>query len=175
MKDLNCVVNFSSSVCVFQDRILGKRIGSAREFHGLYYFESASSMGGHVQLTVGNSSLSRSQQTMLLHCRLGYQSFVYLKYSFPSLFQKHDSFQCVVCQLAKHKRVFFPPQPYRASKPFMLIHKDIWGPSHTLSLTNKRWFVTFTYDHTRVCWVYLLKEKSEAGIVFQNFHSMTKT
>ena len=57
----------------------------------------------------------------------------------------------------------------------MLIHSNIWGPSCILSLTNKRWFVTFTDDHTRVCWVYLLKEKSEAGIVFQNFHSMMKT
>ena len=108
-KDLNCVVNFSPSVCVFQDQISGKRIGSAREFDGLYYFESASSMGGHVQLTVGNSSLSRSQQIMLLHCRLGHPNFVYLKYLFPSLFQKHDSFQCEVCRLAKHKCVFFPP------------------------------------------------------------------
>ena len=105
-KDLNCVVNFSHSVCVFQDQISRKRIGSAREFDGLYHFESASSMGGHVQLTIGNSSLSRSQQIMLLHCRLGHLSFVYLKYLFPSLFQKHYSFQCEVCQLAKHKHVF---------------------------------------------------------------------
>lgn len=39
MKDLNCVVNFSPSIYVFQDQILGRTIDSAKEFEGLYYFK----------------------------------------------------------------------------------------------------------------------------------------
>ena len=100
---------------------------------------------------------------------------MYLKHLFPSLFKKNDSFQCKVCQLAKHKRVSYPSHLYRASKPFALIHNDIWGPSCVRSLTNERWHITFTDDHTRVCWIYLLKDKSETEQDYKNFHSLIKT
>ena len=35
-KDLGCMVNFSSTTCVFQDKITGKMVGNAKEFDGLY-------------------------------------------------------------------------------------------------------------------------------------------
>lgn len=37
---------------------------------------------------------------------------------------------------------FFSSYLYRPSKPFALIHSDIWGPSRVLSITNKHWFIT---------------------------------
>ena len=73
-----------------------------------------------------NSSL-REQEIMRLYRQLGNPSFQYLKLLFPSLFQTHDSFQCEICQLAKHKRISFPTISYRASKPFMLIHGNFWS------------------------------------------------
>ncbi|KAG8498075.1 hypothetical protein CXB51_007302 [Gossypium anomalum] len=58
----------------------------------------------------------------------------------------------------------------------MLWHRsDLWGASRVKNITGARWFITFIDDHTRVCWVYLLKEKSETPKVFQNFHSMVRT
>jgi len=42
-----------------------------------------------------------------------------------------------------------------------MIHGDVWGPNRTSTLSNKKSFITFMYDNTRLCWVYLLKEKSE--------------
>ena len=42
-------------------------------------------------------------------------------------------------------------------------------------MNGKRWFVTFIDDHTRITWVYLLREKSETYQVFQNFNSMIQT
>jgi len=114
---------------------------------------------------------------MLWHCRLGHPSFLYLKHLFPNLFRNKllSSFQCDICQLAKHHRASFPIQPYKASKPFILIHSDVWGPSRTLTNFGKRWFITFIDDHTRLSWVYLLKEKSEAEHVFKNFYNMVET
>ena len=100
---------------------------------------------------------------------------MYLRHLFPSLFHNKDSFQCEVCQLSKHRHVFLPPQIYRASKPFTLIHSDIWGPSRVSTLSHQRWFLSFVDDHTRVCWVFLLRDKSEATLVFKNFHAMVKT
>ena len=98
-----------------------------------------------------------------------------MKLLFPSLFENNDKFQCEICQLAKHTHVSFPPISYRAFKPFVLIYSDIWGPSRISSVTNKKWCITFTDDHTRVCCVYLLKEKSETEDIFKQFHSMVKT
>ena len=48
------------------------------------------------------------------------------------------------------------------------------------SLTNKnitgsRWFVSFVDDHTRLTWIFLMKEKSEVGQIFQNFNLMIQT
>ncbi|RVW94908.1 Retrovirus-related Pol polyprotein from transposon TNT 1-94 [Vitis vinifera] len=37
-----------------------------------------------------------------------------------------------------------------------------------------RWFVTFVDDHTRVTWVFLMKEKSEVGHIFQTFNLMVQ-
>ena len=36
-------------------------------------------------------------------------------------------------------------------------------------------FVSFVDDHTQVTWVFLMKEKSEAGSIFKFFHSMIQT
>ena len=86
-----------------------------------------------------------------------------------------SSFQCEVCELAKHHRAIFPLQSYKPSKPFSIVHSDIWGPSRISTFLRKRWFITFIDDHTRIGWVYLLKEESEAEKVFKDFHKTVQT
>ena len=95
----------------------------------------------------------------------------------PDLFKNKDLafFQCEICKLAKHHRSTFSIQPYQPSKHFLLIHTDIWGPSRISTRCGKKWFVTFIDDHTRVCWVCLLKEKSKVESVFQKFYSKVLT
>lgn len=44
-----------------------------------------------------------------------------------------------------------------------------------MSLTGKKWFVTFIDDCSKASWVYLMKDKSEVFFVFQNFHKMVCT
>ena len=101
---------------------------------------------------------------------------MYLKHLFPSLFNKNPkSFECEICQLSKQVRSHFPIQPYRASSPFSIIHSDIWGPSRIKNVTGTRWFVSFIDDHTRLTWVFLMKEKSETGQIFKNFKNMIQT
>ncbi|GMI96958.1 hypothetical protein HRI_003365100 [Hibiscus trionum] len=122
-------------------------------------------------------STSKEDSVMLWHRRLGHPNFMYLKKLFPLLFlnKKISSLNCEVCQLSKHTCVPYPLKPYVQSQPFSLIHSDLWGASRVKNITGARWFITFIDDHTRVCWVYLLKEKSEVSRVFQNFHSMIRT
>ena len=82
---------------------------------------------------------------------------------------------CEVCELAKHQCYVFRAHPCKKSAPFTLIHIDIWGPSHVPNLSNTRWFISFIDDHSRLCWIYLMKEKSETFSIFKQFHLMVQT
>ena len=64
---------------------------------------------------------------------------------------------------------------YKNSHPFSIIHSDVWGPSCVKNISGTRWFVLFVDDHTRITWVFLMKEKLEVGQVFQNFNTMIQT
>ena len=41
---------------------------------------------------------------------------------------------------------------------------------HVLFANGNKYLLTFIDDHTRMCWVYLLKEKSQVFATFKNFH-----
>ena len=113
---------------------------------------------------------------MLCHYRLGYPNFVHLQKLFPSLFINKNPklFQCV-CQFSKHSHTTYHMWPYNSSHPFSLIHSDIWGPSRIKNINGTRWFVLFVDDHTCLNWLFLMKEKSEVGIIFQRFNTMIQT
>ena len=119
------IVNFS--YCEFQDLCSGKKIGSAREVDGLYYFEEDVSLCGEAQAANNEVTFSIEDEIMLWHLRLGHPSFSYLQHLFPLLFKNKNPslFQCEICVLSKHHRASFPSQPYKKSAPFSLIHSDI--------------------------------------------------
>ncbi|XP_022853402.1 uncharacterized protein LOC111374875, partial [Olea europaea var. sylvestris] len=77
--------------------------------------------------------------------------------------------------ITKHQLSVFPKFVYKPSKPFTIIHIDLCGPSRIPNRNHRKWFVTFIDDHTWLCWVYLLKEKTDVRSVFINFHSMVQT
>lgn len=58
------------------------------------------------------------------------------------------------------------------SKPFYLGHSDIWGPARLSTLFGARWFIRLIYDHARVRWVYLMKDKYEASAIFKQFYKL---
>ena len=140
----------------------------------LYYFEDFLSSNKIGQGLSSISSLSVHDQIMVWHYRLGHPSFSYMKHLFPWFFKNIDplSFQCESCILAKSQRITYISKPYIASKPFYLFHSDVWRPSEVTTSSGKKWFVTFTDDHTQLCWVFLMKEKSEVGKFFQEFYNM---
>ena len=103
---------------------------------------------------------------MLLHKRMGHPNFHYLSRMFPTICPPSNlDMKCEVCELAKHHRSSYPRAPYIPTKPFTTIHSDLWGPSRNPNRTKSRGFITFIDDHTRLCWVYLLKDKSEAPML----------
>ena len=128
-------------------------IGSAKECEGLYYFEEVNEDN---QLRIANcdsASTFKDSEILLWHFRMGHPNFQYMKHLFPSLFLNKNSFdsQCEICELAKHHWTSFPKSKYKPTKPFTLIHSDVWGPYRIPDRNHSKWFVTFTDDHARVC------------------------
>ena len=169
-RDLKCVTKIFPTLCEFQDTDSGTTIGSAELCSGLYLLNGVSNASSSpVHPHSGFSSrVNNESEIMLWHFRLGHPNFVYLAKLFPALFVNKDvhSFQCEICQLAKHTRTSFPRLLYRSSRPFALIHSDIWGPSRVTTITGTKWFVSFVDDHTRLTWIFLIKEKSTVGPLF---------
>ncbi|KAL2320148.1 hypothetical protein Fmac_029117 [Flemingia macrophylla] len=181
-QDLNCAVTFFHSHCVFQDLATGRTIGIAKEQGGLYYLQHEGNKGCTRQkaLTSNHQPTSESwssSQIWLQHRRLGHPPFSVLKSLFPFLFTtvSVESFHCDVCQFAKHHRTTFLPSNHKSSKPFDLVHSDVWGPSSISNISGAKWFVSFIDDCTRVTWIFLMKDKSEVFHLFVNFYRMVQT
>jgi len=176
IEDTNCSAFFYSNVCEIQEQGKKRMIGLVRAREGFYYLEEP---GGHDKESLPVMSClaqSNEDKVWLQHYRLGHPSFLTLKLVFPDLAKGLDfeHFSCAVCELAKHKRVYFPLSNKRIDSPFSLIHSDIWDPSNVSNISGARWFVIFVDDCTSVVWLYLLKTKSEVSRVFPIFY-MIKT
>ncbi|XP_016168907.1 uncharacterized protein LOC107611507 [Arachis ipaensis] len=75
----------------------------------------------------------------------------------------------------KHHRATFSPSNNKSSKPFDLVHSDVWGPSAISNISGAKWFVSFIDDCTRVTWIFLMKDKSEVFYLFENFYQIVRT
>uniref|UniRef100_A0A2N9GSX8 Integrase catalytic domain-containing protein n=1 Tax=Fagus sylvatica TaxID=28930 RepID=A0A2N9GSX8_FAGSY len=160
---LNCSVAFYPSHCEFQDLKTKRMIGGGFVKDGLYYFQPSS--------TSVPSALHSTNSPYQWHCRLGHPSSVNLKHLVPTL-PTFSNFNCETCELSKHHRATFKLRTDDPClHPFELVHSDIWGPARTTGLCDARYFVTFIDDHSRLTWVYVLKDRSQLFSVFQSFYA----
>jgi hypothetical protein len=81
-----------------------------------------------------------------------------------------DSTLCEACNLAKSHKLPFHKVVDRAKEKLHLVHTDLSGP-HTLSIEGHLYYITFTDDYTRFCWVYAIKNKESSTIlaIFQEW------
>lgn len=125
--DMGCSVTFFPSHCIFQDQASRKMIGSARMIDGLYYLAGDIPNSSHNKAAL---NVTADDKVLLWHQRLGHPNFPYLKSLYPEIFINKDQvFSCQQCTIAKQHRSHHSIQSYKPSKPFHLIHSDIWGPS----------------------------------------------
>lgn len=82
---------------------------------------------------------------------------------------------CKSCCLGKSHKLYAPPSTTIHSKPFELIHSDLWGPSPEPSSEGYLYYIAFVDAHTKYTWIYFLKTKSEAIRAFTQFHTMIHT
>jgi hypothetical protein len=78
--------------------------------------------------------------------------------------------QCDVCIFGKHRKHPFHDSTSRECRILELIHPDLCGPIPFPFSNENKYIISFIDDYTRVCWVYLLKDKSQAFETFKNFH-----
>ena len=69
--------------------------------------------------------------------------------------------QCSTCMLTKITRKLFP-NVQRSSNILDLVHSDICEMNGQLTLSGKRYFITFIDNYSGYCYVYLLHSKDEA-------------
>lgn len=96
-----------------------------------------------------------------------------LKSCMPNLsINKTDVFCCSACQMGKNHKLPFQLSLSRASKPFQIIHTDIWGLAPVQSKNGYRFYVIFVDKYNRFFRLYPLKHKSEALPTFIQFKNM---
>ena len=81
---------------------------------------------------------------------------------------------CHACQLGKHARLPFIPSSTIVSKPFDLIHSDIWT-SPVLSLSGIKYYLLFLDHFSQFVWIYPLKHKSDTFSRYLHFSNFVKT
>ena len=59
----------------------------------------------------------------------------------------------------------------RAKKILGLIHTDVCGPMNTAAMRGFSYFITFTNDHSRFGYVFLMRHKSELFEMFKQYRS----
>jgi hypothetical protein len=88
---------------------------------------------------------------------------------------KHDSVDCISCQLAKQPALSFNNSDSFSHASFDLIHSDIWGPSPIATIDGSKYYVIFVDDFSRYTWIYLMHNRSELAQIYRIFAQMIST
>ena len=133
-----------------------------------------------------NAAITMPEQVDLytLHCRLGHiapNSICKLVKSNAitgiQLIDEGPKFTCPSCEYAKATR-----KPIRKECIAPLagafgdeIHTDLWGPSLVATIGGRKYYVTFTDDHTRYTTASLLRTKDQALQAYKAFANWAQT
>ncbi|KAL0315387.1 UNVERIFIED_CONTAM: Copia protein [Sesamum radiatum] len=107
------------------------------------------------------------------HARLGHISQDRMKRLVDSKSLEIDNLDnlpaCESCLKGKMTKKPFVGQSKLANGLLDLIHTDVCGPLNTQARGGFSYFITFTDDHSRYGYVYLMRYKSEAFVRFKEF------
>jgi transposase InsO family protein len=178
------LVMFYGSFCCVQDLQSQKLIGTGRRENELYILDglkvsvAAAAAATTVDLSSFHLSLSFSS-FYLWHSCLSHVSFSRLRFLAPTgvlgNLKTCDISDCSGCKLANFSALPFNQSISISSSPFDLIHSDVWGSSPVAIKGGSRYYVSFIDDHTRYCWVYLMKHRSEFFEIYAAFRALIKT
>ena len=108
------------------------------------------------------------QTSFLCHCRLRHPSFSKLKDALPWI--TLCDFKCESCELGKHHHSSYPAHTcIPSSRPFDLVHCNVWGPAQHASPSRGRYYIVFVDDYTQLSWIYIIKSRKEVITRVQEF------
>jgi len=147
---------------VIQDLTTKMLIGSDEHRKGVYFYNE----GPTIQLQA-----NKVDSHDLWHRRMGHPSTKHYQTYLVFLGINNRSSSkdiCDVCLMAKQTRLPFSVSEHKALMNFVLVHCDIWG-AYVKSFCGASYFLTILDDASRCEWVYLMKERSKASKIVQNF------
>lgn len=160
---LNCTAHFTKSGCVFQVVAPQMETGRGYSSRGLYYL--VLNNPASTPYAAQSSQLTAHQW----HSKLGHPSLPKLQVMIPSLKSSSRS-DCKSCQLSKQPRASFPISVFfGSSKPFDLVHSDVWGPVSVTNYYKFKYYLLFIDNFTRMTWLYLIHVRSEVLTCFEQF------
>jgi transposase InsO family protein len=179
-RSLNCSVTFSPYWCILQDLATRRTIGLGKQRNGLYYLVA---LATEKSLTNPSSSTNRPacnltiSSTDLWHSRLGHVSPSRLSFIAKNFlnFSVESKNACHTCPLAKQSRLPFGTSTISSTKPFDIIHCDIWGRYRHSSISGANYFLTIVDDYTRFTWIFLMRHKTEAQPILKHLFSYVFT
>ena len=194
--DNDVFFEFHSSHCCVKDQNIGTVILEGTLRDGLYVFDKARVSLNSQPIPIGSKSVSctkpisnckafitakipKSDVFSLWHNRLGHPSsrIVHSVMSKCNVqFSSHNT-SVDICSACCHGKIH--KFPYIASEtvylnPFELVVIDLWGPSLVQSRNGFKYYISFVDAFTRYTWIYMLKTKSDAFTIFQNFKAQVE-
>ena len=136
-QNLNCKITFNNQNCFLLGPTLPKKIVLGKLKSGLYYAKEDLSSDSQQSTSpipsagnVTSSSNIYTQQAKLWHLRLGHLPFSKLSHVLPFFKNKPKYIDtiCQICPASKQCRLSFPTSEIKSTKPFHLLHIDVWGP-----------------------------------------------
>ncbi|KAM1789339.1 hypothetical protein ACFX11_039501 [Malus domestica] len=153
----------------------GRIISHGNMIEGLFHLETNS--GLHC-IESGNTSKPKRareevNQEKMWHLKLGHVNLDKIrKMSKDGYIRSLGNDQmgtCECCLKGKMTKSPFTGKGERATEILGLIHTDVCGPMSITSRGGFSYYITFTDDHSRFGYVYLMKYKSESFEMFKEF------
>jgi hypothetical protein len=186
-KDNNCIFLFDATKFSIQDIHSGRVLYKVLNEAGLYPiygdpFKSKSltlpdisKSAFHSSFKSANTTIKASSSTW--HSRLGHPHSKILHtilQSLPTTIVDSSSSShsfCKHCVLGKMSQLPFPISCTHATKPFQLVHSDVWGPTPITSINGSKYYVSFIDDFSKYTWFFPLKNRSQVFLTFVHFKS----
>jgi histone deacetylase 1/2 len=199
--DNRVIVEFSSNCCLVKDQNTKKVLLQGTLKNGLYQLDlpskdisknlSCYNSVLHKQSSCHSSSSTNSlaydcnsktsnaalDVVQIWHNKLGHPCDSVLQKVLTSINipfgSKHTSF-CNACKLRKLHQSSFPSSSVKTTKPFEIVHSDVWGPSPQSSFEGFNYYLHFVDDFTRFTWIFPLKHKSDVKTYFLQFNAIVE-